>query len=126
MATALDIADAEYPHENQGNTTKPVEGISLKPAFDGRTLARIQPIYFEHEGNRAVRDGQWKLVAKGVRGSWELYDMEADRTESKNLIGERPELAEKMITQYDAWAEHAGVVPFGSWKKNQSGREKKK
>ena len=125
MATALDIADAEYPRENQGNTTKPVEGISLKPAFDGRTLDRIEPIYFEHEGNRAVRDGQWKLVAKGVRGAWELYDMRADRTESKNLIGERPELAEKMIAQYDAWAEHAGIVPFGSWKKKQPGREKK-
>ena len=45
--------------------------------------------------------------------------MEADRTESTNLIQDKPELAEKMIAQYDAWAEHAGVVPFNSWKKDQ-------
>lgn len=119
MATALDIAKAHYPAENEGNATKPVEGISLKPAFDGSSLERGNPIYFEHEGNRAVRDGQWKLVAKGVNGAWELYDMEADRTESTNLIQAKPELAEKMIAQYDAWAEHAGVVPFNSWKKDQ-------
>ena len=119
MATALDIAGADYPAENQGNATKSVEGVSLKPAFDGSSLERGNPIYFEHEGNRAVRDGQWKLVAKGVNGAWELYDMEADRTESTNLIQAKPELAEKMIAQYDAWAEHAGVVPFNSWKKDQ-------
>ena len=119
MATALDIAKADYPAENEGNTTKPVEGISLAPAFSGETLHRGNPIYFEHEGNRAVRDGQWKLVAKGVNGAWELYDMEADRTESTNLIRDKPELAEKMIAQYDTWAEHAGVVPFNSWKKDQ-------
>ena len=79
MATALDLAGAEYPSDGK----IPLEGTSLKPAFQGAVIERGKPIFWEHEGNRAVRDGKWKLVAKGVKGAWELYDMEADRTEMK-------------------------------------------
>ncbi len=124
MATAVDLAGTDYPANKDGNTIKPAEGISLAAAFSGESLDRGKPIYFEHEGNRAVRDGQWKLVAKGVKGAWEFYDMEADRTESTNLLESKPELAEKMIAQYDAWTEHAGVVPFNSWKKDQKKKKK--
>lgn len=126
MATALDLAGASYPAEFNGNEILPVEGVSLRPALEGRELGRDEPIFFEHEGNRAVRDGKWKLVAKGVSSPWELYDMEADRTEMHNLIGEKPELAATMIAQYDAWAERAGVVPFNSWKKSADKGSKKK
>ncbi|MEM9282289.1 MAG: arylsulfatase [Verrucomicrobiota bacterium] len=118
MATAIDLAGAPYPEEKDGHSMITYEGISLAPAFSGKALERGSPLFFEHEGNRAVRDGRWKLVAKGVRGAWELYDVEADRTESNNLIDANPEIAEKMIAQYDAWAEHAGVVPFKSWAKS--------
>ena len=62
-----------------------MEGVSLRPAFEGQPLDRKQPIFWEHEGNKAVRDGRWKLVQKW-RGPWELYDMEADRTELHDLI----------------------------------------
>ena len=57
-----------------------MEGVSLRPAFAGQPLERKQPIFWEHEGNKAVRDGHWKLVQKW-HGPWELYDIEADRTE---------------------------------------------
>ena len=57
-----------------------MEGVSLLPAFAGQPLNRPSPIFLEHEGNRAVRAGKWKLVLKHL-GPWELYDMEADRTE---------------------------------------------
>ncbi|NNE91404.1 MAG: arylsulfatase [Verrucomicrobiales bacterium] len=113
MATALDLGKAKYPADKI-----PVEGISLSPAFSGKALERGRPIFFEHEGNRAVRDGKWKLVAKGVKGAWELYDMEVDRTETNGLAAEKPEIAAKMAEQYDTWAEERGVVPFGSWRKS--------
>jgi len=121
MATALDLAGASYPEERDGIALTPVEGITLRPAFSGEPLLRETPIFFEHEGNRAVRDGKWKLVAKGVRGAWELYDMEKDRAEQNDLAAREPERVEAMAAQYDAWAERCGVVPFGSWK-----REKRK
>ena len=95
----------------------PMEGISLRPAFEKTPLKRGRPIYFEHEGNRAVRDGKWKLVAKGVRGAWELYDMEQDRTEMHNLAAKEPGITSRMIAQYEQWAKERGVVPFGSWRK---------
>ena len=120
LATAIDLGGAEYPSEKDQILIKPLEGISLKPALSGKQLQREAPICFEHEGNRAVRDGKWKLVAKGVKGAWELYDMVKDRTEMNNLIEDQPEIATRMIAQYDAWAERAGVVPFGSWKKKRS------
>ncbi len=119
MATAIDLAKTEYPKEFNGKPITAVEGISLSPAFGGKALDRGKPIFFEHEGNRAVRDGKWKLVAKGVKSDWELYDMEQDRTEMNNLVDQKPEIAAKMAEQYETWAKARGIVPFGSWKKEQ-------
>ncbi len=120
MATALDLAGADYPAKrDSGESLIPVEGISLAPALHGDALDRVKPIYWEHEGNRAVRDGKWKLVAKGVNGPWELYDMEKDRTEMHNLATEQPDITEKMARQYETWAKERGVVAFGSWNKDK-------
>ncbi len=110
MATALDLAGVTYPADQK----IPLEGVSLKPAFHNTAITRNQPIFWEHEGNRAVRDGQWKLVAKGVKGSWELYDMVADRTEMNNLAATHPESVTAMAAQYEIWAKERGVVPFNS------------
>lgn len=108
MATAVDLAGAKYPAEFKGNAILPMEGVSLRPAFEGKKLQRTQPIFWEHEGNKAVRDGQWKLVQKW-RGPWELYDMEADRTEQHNLIKERADVATKLEAAWNAWAQRAFV-----------------
>ena len=69
------------------------------------------PIFWEHQGNRAVRQGRWKLVSRWRRG-WELYDLEADRTELRDLAAEQPERAHELAAWYEEWAERAGV---GSW-----------
>ncbi|MEM9017165.1 MAG: arylsulfatase [Verrucomicrobiota bacterium] len=119
MATALDLAGASYPEKKDGVSIIALEGISLRPAFEGSALERGSPIFFEHEGNRAVRDGKWKLVAKGEKGAWELYDMEADRTEMNNLVESEPEIATGMISQYEAWASHVGAQPFSSIRKKK-------
>lgn len=108
MATAVDLSGAKYPREFDGNAIEPMQGVSLRPAFAGESLARKEPIFWEHEGNKAVRDGKWKLVMRH-RQPWQLFDMEADRTEQHDLIGEQPELAAKLIAAWQAWAKRTYV-----------------
>lgn len=115
MATCVDLAGATYPTEFNGEKIKPLEGVSLAPAFAGRPLARKQPLFWEHESNRAVRDGRWKLVAMEDK-PWELYDMTADRTEMNNLVAQHPEKVRELSAAWDAWAVRADVLPLGSWK----------
>ncbi len=109
MATALDLAKAKYPTEYRGHKILPLEGRSLVPAFANRPIER-EALYWEHEGNRAVRMGKWKLVAFNGK-DWELYDMEADRTEMNDLSAKHPELRQKMINMYEAWAKRCHVLP---------------
>jgi len=104
MATAVDLAGAKYPTEFQGHAVLPMEGVSLRPALEGKSLGRRQPIFWEHEGNKAVRDGKWKLVQKW-RGPWELYDMEADRTELHDVIAAHPDVAVRLQDAWKAWQE---------------------
>ncbi|HLX62986.1 MAG TPA: arylsulfatase [Planctomycetota bacterium] len=114
MATCVDVAGAAYPAEFNGNKITPLEGKSLRPAFDNKPIER-DAIFWEHEGNRAVRDGKWKLVAKGPGGKWELYDMEADRTETQDLASSQPGKVEELTAKWEAWARRAHVIPW-IWK----------
>jgi arylsulfatase len=107
MPTCLEAAGARYPKQFKGKAILPAEGESLVAALRGAP-ARERTIYFEHEGNRAVRQGKWKLVAlRG--GEWELYDEDADRTEQKNLAAREPERVKAMAAQWDAWAKRCNV-----------------
>jgi arylsulfatase len=110
MATFVEAASAKHPDAFEGHPIQPLEGESLLPLFQGRKHERTTPIFWEHEGNRAVRLGKWKLVARH-RQPWELYDVELDRTELKNLAAANAEKVNEMSALYDAWAKRCDVVP---------------
>ncbi len=109
MATILDISGAEYPSRFDGNDILPCEGQSLRASFNADS-AREKPMFWEHEGNAAVRIGQWKLVRK-YPGAWELFDMTADRTEMHDLAAKEPARVKKMVAEYELWANRCGVIP---------------
>ena len=66
---------------------------------------------WEHEGNRACRLGDWKLVSEG-NTRWELYNMKSDRTEPDDLSGAKPEVLARMVRMYEGWAERVGALPW--------------
>jgi arylsulfatase len=105
MATAIDVSKATYP----SNAT-PMEGRSLVPLFSGGKIER-EALYWEHEGNRAVRAGDWKLVAEHNR-PWELYNIAQDRSEQHDLSKEQPDRVEKLTAMYEAYAKRANVEPW--------------
>jgi arylsulfatase len=120
MATCADVAGARYPAEYVGHEIIPLEGRSLAPIFDGAEREPHPAIFWEHEGNRAVRQGRWKLVSRWAapsEGPWELYDLETDRTETNDLAGKDPARVTAMSRVYEEWARRAGVVPWRSWEK---------
>ena len=111
-ATCVDLAGATPPEKRGEKATPAIEGVSLAPAFVGEPVRRDEPVFWEHEGNRAVRDDQWKLVAKGIEGEWELYDMQSDRSEMLDVADDHPDIVSKMADQWLAWAEDQGVLPM--------------
>ena len=110
-ATCFDAAGAPPPHV--------LEGESLLAALEGVTWSRSEPLVWEHEGNRAVRQGQWKLVSESpssgsgqAPGDWELYDMDEDRTELNDVAGRNPAKVTELAGIYNDWAERCGVLPW--------------
>ena len=110
MPTFLAAGEATYPPD------KPQpEGMNLlqRSRRTGRTLG------WEHEGNRAVRRGDFKLVAEHGK-PWELYDLSKDRTESNNLAGERQDIVRELSAEYDAWAKRTNVLPWDEVQEQKS------
>lgn len=108
MPTVVQVSGATYPTSFNGHAIIPMQGTSLTPAFHGKTITRGKPIFWEHEGNRAVRDGRWKLTARFKR-PWQLFDMETDRTELHDLAASQPARVAAMAASYDRWAKASFV-----------------
>jgi arylsulfatase A-like enzyme len=111
MPTIVELTGARYPTELKGQAIQPMEGVSLRPIFSGQRLARTQPIFWEHEGNRAVRSDNWKIVST-FPGEWELYDMASDRVELHNVAAQHRDVVAKLGAAWDAWAKRANVDPW--------------
>ena len=112
MATCVDVADADYAAAfDDREKVTPLQGRSLMPAFQKQDLRR-EALFWEHEGNRAVLQGSWKLVARGKDGPWELYHMAKDRSESDDLAADNPQRVETMAKLWQQWAENSQVFPL--------------
>ena len=107
MPTICALAGATYPQERDGTAIQPEEGVSLLPVFRGEPMPKRE-IFIEHEGNRSVRDGDWKLVAQHDK-PWELYHIAADPTEMTNLAAQEAQRVDSMAASWDAWAQRCGV-----------------
>jgi arylsulfatase len=115
MPTFMDISNSKYPQLYKKNEIGEMEGISLKPLFSGKKVKRKNPLFWEHQGNRAVRDGKWKLVSKYDEDKkrflkWELYDMETDRAELLDVSEKYSDVTIRLIVKYEEWAKRVGVV----------------
>jgi arylsulfatase A-like enzyme len=110
MATCVEVGGARYPAKAAGHDVPPMEGRSLVPAFADRPVERPL-LAWEHERNRAIRAGKWKLVSKHGQ-SWELYDLEADRTEMNDLAARMPDRVKELAAQWERWAKRTNVVPY--------------
>ena len=107
MPTCVELAAATYPSAPM----PPMEGRSLVPMLQGKRIDR-GPLYWEHEGSRAIRVGKWKAVAVNATGRWELYDIDADRTELHDLAAKQPERLKDMVRQWEQWARRTNAIPW--------------
>ncbi len=110
LPTIAEVGGADYPKEFAGNEIIPVEGISLLPVFEGGQRAGHDALWWEFAGNRAIRQGDWKLCWDNKVKSWELYNMIDDRTETRDLADSFPDRVEQMKNSWFAWARRTGVV----------------
>ncbi|MBG85683.1 MAG: arylsulfatase [Verrucomicrobiales bacterium] len=103
MPTLLELAGGNYPEEYKGRKLLPVEGKSLLPIFRGKQRVPHQPLAWELYGNRAVRQGDWKLVWGASEKKWELYNLKSDRSESRDLAAKHPARVASMARDWEDW-----------------------
>jgi arylsulfatase len=108
LPTCLELAKASYPSEINGQKTASVDGKNLLPMLLGKTKATHDTLFWEHEGGRAVRVGDWKIAAR-KNSDWELFDLAKDRSEAVNLSAKNPEKVQQMSMAWKKWAVKMGI-----------------
>ncbi|QNN22357.1 arylsulfatase [Planctomycetales bacterium ZRK34] len=111
LPTFVDLAGIDYPSKSGDRTITPTPGRSLAPVFAGGSIDRPEGLFWEHQGNAAVRIGDWKLVREHGR-PWELYNLAKDRTELDDLSKKMPDKATALKATWKAWADRVGVEPW--------------
>ena len=102
MPTALELA---------GTPDASLPGQSLSYLW-GKGPLPDRTYCWEHEGNKAIRKGKWKLVRDHDDASWQLYDMQADPVELNDMAASQPDRARAMLEEYQDWEKKVGVKPF--------------
>lgn len=110
LPTCLELAGTDYPSAHDGHVLLPVEGRSLVPILQQQPREPPARLFWEWGGHRAVRAGQWKLIWDDTVRRWELYDMQADRTETRDVSAEHPERVLELAADWQAWAARTGVI----------------
>ena len=109
--TILDICDSKYPKTYNQKDITPLEGESFFSLFQGKEFNKDKPLCWEHEGNRAVRVGDWKLVSE-YPGPWELYNISDDRSETNNLVNKEKEIASSLEKKYKDWSSRCEILDW--------------
>ncbi|MDJ1479788.1 arylsulfatase [Cytophagaceae bacterium YF14B1] len=119
--TFYELAGAKYPATYNGVTANQLAGKSLVPVLTGKAseVNRGEPLFWERAGNRAVHKGKWKIVSTFPAYQWELYDLESDRGETKNVAAQNPQIVNELSADYGKWAEKTGVVDYDKIKPAQ-------
>jgi len=117
MPTFIELAGGIYPDSLNGKPVKPMMGKSLVPVFKNINIEWERTLLWEHEGNRAVRKGDWKMVSRydqdaGGFTPWELYNLAEDRTELNDLSSDLPDKTREMIELYEELARESEVTPW--------------
>ena len=102
LPTCLELAGAEYPLQINGFETTPPIGKSLMPVIRKELTATNDTLFWEHEGGKAFRNGDWKIAALNNR-KWELFNLASDRTETTNLAEKYPERLNDMIRHWQTF-----------------------
>ncbi len=103
VPTVLELTGGQQPEMVAGLKVPPLQGKSLVPAFAKDGSVTRDYLWWNHDGHRAIRVGDWKLVANG-KSPWELYDLSTDRSETKDRAADFPE---KVAELEKAWLQHA-------------------
>lgn len=116
MPTLLELANAAYPNTFKNNVILPLEGESLVTTFNKDTQ-HSRAIYFEHNSNRGMREGDWKLVSLAKKSfpyhkEWELYNLKEDRSEITNLAVKYPNKVKELSIKWNTWASRTNVLPL--------------
>lgn len=111
MPTILQLAGTSYPNTYQGKTLIPIQGHSILPLAQGERQQANKQIFWEHQGNKAVRKGPWKLV-KRHRRDWELYNLQQDPTELHNLRTQQTDKTKELLSALQDWEKESGVLDW--------------
>ena len=115
MPTFINLAHASYPKMFNGNTITPLVGTDMLPALTGRKSSLHDYMYWEHQGNRAVRRKNWKAVWDQDARKWELYDIATDRVERNDMAERQPKVLRRLVDKWNQWSLSTNVlVPFPS------------
>ena len=109
LPTFLQLAGADYPERHNGHDILPVEGKSLEKVLRGGTRKGHDQLVWEWSGNRALREGRWKVVWDKLDKNWSLFDLEADRTETNDLAETNSALAKRLAGDWGEWAKRTGL-----------------
>jgi arylsulfatase len=114
--TFYELANINYPKKYNSVMTIPLAGKSLLPVLfaNDTDVKRGEPIFWERAGYRAVWDGKWKLVSDYPSNTWELYNFEIDKGETKDVSKDNLDIVDRLTKAYMIWATQTGVVEYSS------------
>lgn len=109
MATCLDVAGVDYPAEFDGRKPLPLEGKSLQTIFRGEKREGHNQLCWSVPRHHAIRVDQWKAVKLRQGGVWQLFDLDADGTETEDLAKREPERLQELASRFEEWRERVGA-----------------